>query len=115
VSAAPKLPRCGNCTNWVRGETPEWARDLGMAVCALKNTKAVTLPNWWGCGKHVRAEAAEVRARVVWLREVGAVLRDDAGAASRVAVGGAGAVAGRVGGLAGGAAGGFAGGRRGVK
>lgn len=45
-------PSCGTCKHWLLRETPRWGVDMGMAVCALKLTKAVTIAHWKACRKH---------------------------------------------------------------
>lgn len=59
------IKRCRTCRHWLPHETPAWAWVvMDMAVCALKNTKAVTMAHWSTCPKHDRAELSEIARRV---------------------------------------------------
>lgn len=60
-------PTCLRCKNWLPRETPPWAARLGMAICAKKLTKAVTLNHWRSCTEFTQAEDASVGRRIDWL------------------------------------------------
>lgn len=62
---------CLKCRHWIQGETPTWARGLGMAICSQKKTKAVTLNHWAQCRAFERTVETEFRRRVVELRAIG--------------------------------------------
>lgn len=55
---------CRTCRHWLPKETPAWAwESMDMAVCAKKNTKAVTLAHWSACEEHERADAGDIAWR----------------------------------------------------
>lgn len=54
---------CQTCRHWLPRETPPWAARQGMAICALKQTKAVTMSHWLSCRKHEAADACVVADR----------------------------------------------------
>lgn len=68
-----ETPTCATCRHWLPKETPRWAARMQMAVCALKNTKAVTLSHRFTCSKHQPAAQRVIDARAVWLRSVNPV------------------------------------------
>ena len=55
---------CRTCRHWLPKETPAWAwESMDMAVCAKKNTKAVTMAHWAACEDHDRAEPQDIAWR----------------------------------------------------
>jgi hypothetical protein len=58
---------CSTCRHWLPRETPAWAARMHMAVCARKQTKAVTMSAWRSCNLHQQADQKVLDARVVWL------------------------------------------------
>lgn len=55
---------CRTCRHWLPKETPAWAwESMDMAVCAKKNTKAVTMAHWAACEDHDRAESGDIAWR----------------------------------------------------
>ena len=71
------MSNCLRCKHWIQGETPPWARALGMAICAEKRTKAVTLNHWVQCEKFTRTSEPEFRRRVGELQAMGVKIRAD--------------------------------------
>jgi hypothetical protein len=61
---------CGTCNHWLPRETPRWAVREGMAVCALKRTKAVTTAHWHACPKHQPIEGSRADARAVFVAKL---------------------------------------------
>lgn len=61
------MSTCLHCKHWLPRETPFWAERLGMAICALKLTKAVTLTHQATCAQFAAAPADVPPARVGWL------------------------------------------------
>jgi hypothetical protein len=64
------MSTCLTCKHWLPRETPGWAVRMQMAVCALKQTKAVTMAHWHACPKRQQAEPKVAQARVKWLARV---------------------------------------------
>lgn len=50
---------------------PRWAFRLGMACCAMSNSKAVTLNHWAACGKFREVPAEQMPEREQWLARCG--------------------------------------------
>jgi hypothetical protein len=63
------MTTCATCRHWQPSATPVWAARMHMAVCELKNTKAVTMSHWHTCPQHRPAAADVQAARVVWLNK----------------------------------------------
>lgn len=68
-----KAPTCATCRHWLPRETPAWAARMGMACCAVKNTKAVTLAHWRSCASYSTAPADELQRRGDLLASLGVV------------------------------------------
>lgn len=62
---------CMSCVNWSPRSTPSWAARMGMAVCSIKNTKAVTLSHWRSCAGWRGLDEQRVEQRIEWLESVG--------------------------------------------
>ena len=65
------MSTCRTCNHWTATGVPRWAFNMGMACCALKNTKAVTLNHWAACGLHQPAPADKLPERDAWLKRCG--------------------------------------------
>ena len=60
-------PTCATCRHWLPRETPLWAARLGMAICALTLSKAITYVPRHTCGRHVSASVNDVASRAAWI------------------------------------------------
>lgn len=73
------MSTCLACINWTGAGVPRWAFKLGMACCALKNTRAVTLPHWAACPSWRGTHQEQIAQRSAWLARCGVVV-DNKGA-----------------------------------
>jgi hypothetical protein len=62
------MSTCATCQHWPPRETPPWAARLGMACCAIKQTKAVTMSHWARCDQHQQASEERVAQRVQFIQ-----------------------------------------------
>lgn len=65
------MSTCLSCINWTVAGMPRWAFRLGMACCAMNNSKAVTLNHWAACGKFREVPADQMPEREQWLARCG--------------------------------------------
>lgn len=65
------MSTCLTCINWTVAGMPRWAFRMGMACCAVKNTKAITLNHWAACNSHRPAPESQMPERLQWLMRCG--------------------------------------------
>lgn len=58
---------CATCRHWLPRETPAWAARMGLACCALKNTKAVMLSHSRSCECFAAVPVDQQQKRTMWL------------------------------------------------